>query len=130
MIPDVKHRELIMEFAQAAGVTQAKNVAGLGMLMQLTQGGAILNVASGRPGAVRMAASVVIPTEWLARLMTNKHTVKLMTSAAKTPVEAKLAPAIATKLAIAYENAKKEEEGSNTAADDVLEYADKKLSAL
>ena len=125
-----EHRELIMEYAQASGITQAKNAAGLSMLMQLTQGGALVGSLSGRPGAARMAASVTIPTRVLAKMMTNPKTVKLMIAASKTPMSAKQAPKVITKLMIAYENAKNENEGRSTVADDVVDYAQESYNAL
>jgi hypothetical protein len=125
-----EHRQLIFDFARAAEITQGKNVAGLSMLMQLTQGGATVGALTGRPGAAQMAATILLPTTILAKLMTNPLTVRLMTSAAKTPLAAKEAPKIATKLMIAIENAKAEEEGRDKPVDVLTQPFTDKLQAL
>jgi hypothetical protein len=115
------HREAIFEFAKAAGITQQKSVAGLSMLIQLTQAGAVMGTVAGRPGAAKMAATILIPTTVLAKMMTNPLTVRLMTSASKTPIAAKQIPTLVNKIMIAYENAKAEEEGRKRPIETILE---------
>jgi len=125
-----EHREAIFEFAKAAGITQQKSVAGLSMLIQLTQAGAIIGTVTGKAGAAKVAATILIPTTILGKMMTNKYTVKLMTSAANTPVVAKQAPTLITKLMVAYENAKAEAEGKEKPIEKAVEFAQESLNAL
>jgi len=104
MITSSKQREDIINMVKAAAITQQKSVAGLSMLMQLSQGGVIVNMVSGAEGAAKKAATLFFPTSLMAKMMTNPNTIRLLTSAFKTPMSAKQAPIILSKLMIAYEN--------------------------
>jgi len=105
-------RESLFDFTKALAITQTKSAAGLSMLMQLTQGSFAIGVLTGKEGAAKKAASLFIPTNIMAHMMTKPTIVKLMTSATKTPEWAKQAPTISLKLMEAYEEAKAEVGGT------------------
>jgi hypothetical protein len=92
------------------------------MVMQLTQAGVVMQAASGREGAMRRAAGFLLPTRYMAKMMTNPTLVKLMTSAAKTPIWAKQAPVVASKLMIYYKNLKRQEENKETLGEEFGNY--------
>jgi len=117
-----KERENLFKFAKAVAITQTKSAAGLSMLMQLSQGGIIMNVATGKEGMVRKGAAILMAPGIMAKLMTNPTMVKLMTSAANTPAWAKQSPVISTKILEAYEEAKAESEGKDTPTEALTEY--------
>lgn len=117
-----REQTALFDFGKALAVTQTANPASLGMVMQLTQAGVVLNAAKGKEGAVRQLAGFLLPTTYAAKMMTNPTIVKLMTSAAKTPIWAKQAPVISTKLLMHYKNLKDAEENKATLAEDVGNY--------
>jgi hypothetical protein len=117
-----REQSALFDFGKALAATQTANPASLGMVMQLTQAGVVLNAAKGAEGAVRQLAGFLLPTTYAAKMMTNPTMVKLMTSAAKTPIWAKQAPVIASKLMVYYKNLKDAEEGKARLAEDVGNY--------
>lgn len=91
-------RESILEFAKIAERTQRKPEGGLGMLMQLTQGGAILGMMGGQvdPGE---AGTLLLGPAVLARIMTHPKGARLLTTAMKTPNTNGRASAVMSQLA-------------------------------
>jgi len=86
-----------------------------GMLIQLTQGGAILGAAgglfTGQPAAAGMASTILIAPHILARIMTHPMGSKWLAQGLKTPATAGQAAALASKLmAVANKLGQKEEE--------------------
>lgn len=104
------HRKALFEFAEAASLTQAKSRAGLGMLVQLAQGGTFIQAVTGKPGAIKQAAGLFLGMETMAKIMTSRAGVKILTSGLTTPVAAKQAPIITTKLLAAIKAAEGEAE--------------------
>ena len=115
-----REQQALLDFGTALARTQAPNEAGLGMVMQLTQAGVAVQVVT-NPGAetLRRAAAFFLPTEMMARVMTNPKWVKLLTSAAETPIWAKQAPAISTKLMILLSDIERQEQGEASLGEDV-----------
>lgn len=116
-------KQHLMDFGNALRLTQAPNVAGAGMLMQLTQGSFVINaVTNPSAGTLRKAAAILLPTKYVAHAMTNPTLVKLFTSAAKTSIYKKQAAIVSSKIYIHYLNWKRQEEGKDTIAGDVTDY--------
>ena len=103
-----EQRESILEFAKVAERTQRKPSGSLGMLMQLTQGGAIIGAATGSLEPGEAGALFVAPLV-LSRLMTNPKTARLLATAMKTPNTNGRATAVMSQLA-GYVNAIQQEQ--------------------
>lgn len=80
-----EQKEAILEFAKVAERVQRRSEGGLGMVMQLVQGGAIAGAATGKIEAGE-AASVFIPTWVMAKMMTNPKWAKRLATSLETPV--------------------------------------------
>lgn len=81
---DKDQREAILEFAKVAERVQRAPQGGLGMVMQLAQGGAIIGAATGNiePGE----ASVLFLSPYiLAKVMTSPKGARLLATALETP---------------------------------------------
>ena len=118
-----REQELLFEFQKALQRTQAPSEAGVSILAPMFQaqaaGGAIAN-----PGlqAVGRAAAFFLPAEMLAKWMTREPALKLLTSAAKTPIWAKQAPSILLKLKILKDNYERQQAGETTLGEDVKKF--------
>ena len=118
-------KQNLLDFGNALALTQSPNQAGAGMLMQLTQGGVIIQAATNpNTGTLRKAASILLPSKYVAYAMTKPSLVKLFTSAAETSVYKKQAAIVSSKIYINYLNWKREQEGKQTVAKDVTDYVE------
>ena len=122
MLFSPREKEALHKFSQAVETVQEINPAGMSMVMQITQGGAAMQMAAGEPGALRRAGMLFLPTKYIAKAMTNPVWIDLMTSAAKTPRWAAEAPLIASKLAVMMANIEREESGQTRLGQDVANY--------
>ena len=87
----------LKEFGTIAETVQARPEAGLGMVMQLTQGGAIIGVASGiAPGA--SAVPIFLGPPIVAKLLTNPKTSGNVIKALTSPVTSPKSTTLLTKL--------------------------------
>lgn len=106
-------RSDILEFAKMAERTQRKPEGGLGMLMQLTQGGAVIALVKGALAATEAGTLFVVP-KVMAKVMTSDGGAKFMATAMQTPAGSKGYALIASKLAKYVADATKELEGEDT----------------
>lgn len=104
-----EQRESILEYAQIAERTQRTPEGGLGILMQLTQGGAIIGAVSGNLDPAEAGLLLLSPTI-LARVMTNPKGARLLATALKTPAGKGASSAIMAKLAGMVHRAQSEDE--------------------
>ena len=96
------------DFAKTAKAVQDRPEAGLGMVMQLTQGGAIVGVASGiAPGA--SAIPVFIGPPVVAKLLTNPDKASALIKAISTPVTSSESTTIISKLIGALSSAEQQQ---------------------
>lgn len=93
-----EQRNAIFDFIKTAERVQAKPQGGLGMVMQLAQGGAVAGLATGHVDPVS-ATSLFIPTAVLAKLMTHPRTSKMLAQAINTKQGAPIAAPLLAKLA-------------------------------
>ena len=102
-----KTRDEILDFALTAERVQRRPEGSLGMLIQLTQGSAILALAG---GAIEpsVAGTTLITPLVLAKMMTSKGGAKMLATALKTPEGSKAASLIGIKLAKLVADATKE----------------------
>ena len=105
---DKPQRQAILEFAKIAERVQRKPEGGLGMLMQLTQAGAIYTAATGDIDP-REAAMIFLAPAVLARIMTNPTGAKIMATALQTSAGSGQAGGIISQLA-GYIHAVQQEE--------------------
>ena len=103
-----KTRDEILDFALTAERVQRRPEGGLGMLIQLTQGSAILAVAGGAFDPSVAGTTLITPLV-LAKMMTSKGGAKMLATALKTPEGSKAASLIGIKLAKLVADATKED---------------------
>lgn len=114
-IPDTSTRQNWLRFAQALA-TQQEQRSGVGrMAIQLTQGGVALaalgSVLAGAPEAAAIggAAAVMLAPYTLAKLVTSKRGVKLLTEAFETPATSRRATSLVLKIAAEAKMLQREE---------------------
>ena len=104
-----EQREGILEYAKIAERTQRTPEGGLGILMQLTQGGAIIGAVSGNVDPAEAGLLLLSPAV-LARVMANPKGARLLATALKTPSGSGAAGAITAKLAAMVHRDNQEQE--------------------
>ncbi len=104
-----KTREDILDFAMIAERIQRRPEGGLGMLIQLTQGGALIALVKGAVTAGEATTTLLAP-RILAKVMASEGGAKILATSLKTPTASKQAGVIATKLARLVAEASKDEE--------------------
>ena len=104
-----EQREGILEYAKIAERIQREPSGGLGMLMQLAQGGAIVGAATGSIDPEEAGLLFITPAV-MARVMTNPKGARLLATALRTPADRKIASGTASQLAGMVHRAMQEEE--------------------
>jgi len=79
----MEQRSAIRNFAQVGQIINKKPEGGLGMVMQLAQGSAIVGIATGHVDAPE-AAAIFLGPRVLAKALTSPKVARLMTTAMKT----------------------------------------------
>ena len=103
-----KTRDEILDFAVIAERVQRRPEGGLGMLIQLTQGGAVLAVVGGVATLGEASTTLLAPLA-LAKIMTSEGGAKLLATALKTPKGSKGAALVMVKLSKLVADATKED---------------------
>jgi hypothetical protein len=78
-------KDSLMSFLKVAARTQGKIEGGLGMVMQLAQGGAVVGLATGHADPAEAAAIFVTPRV-LAHMMTNPRYMRILVKGLSTPM--------------------------------------------
>jgi len=106
---DREQRDGILHFAKTAERVQRKPSGSLGMLMQLTQGGAAIALVKGM-ATLAEAGTLFVAPNVLARVMTSPKGARLMSTALETPLDATKSGAVLGQLTAYIHDVQKEME--------------------